>query len=78
MANEAKIAGLNQRFAIPEVAKVAAGRGGLPRIEIETATVSAEIYLHGAQVTGWRPAGTSEVLFLSEKSHWEAGRAIRG
>jgi glucose-6-phosphate 1-epimerase len=78
MANEAKIAELNQRFAIPDVAQIAAGKGGLPRIEIETATASAEIYLHGAQVTGWRPAGTSEVLFLSEKSHWEAGRAIRG
>jgi glucose-6-phosphate 1-epimerase len=78
MANEAKIAGLNQRFAIPDVAQIVAGRGGLPRIEIETAAALAEIYLQGAQVTGWRPAGTSEVLFVSEKSHWEAGRAIRG
>ncbi len=78
MVNEAKIIELNQRFAIPDVAQIVAGRGGLPRIQIESAAASAEIYLHGAQVTGWRPAGTSEVLFLSEKSYWEAGRAIRG
>jgi glucose-6-phosphate 1-epimerase len=38
----------------------------------------AEIYLHGAQVTAWRPAGEKEVLFLSEHSKWEDGRAIRG
>jgi glucose-6-phosphate 1-epimerase len=36
------------------------------------------IYLHGAQVTAWRAAGGEEVLFLSEFSHWEEGRAIRG
>ncbi|HEX3893424.1 MAG TPA: D-hexose-6-phosphate mutarotase [Terracidiphilus sp.] len=39
---------------------------------------SADIYLYGAQVTAWRPANAEEVLFLSEKSHWQDGRAIRG
>ncbi|MGA8087993.1 MAG: D-hexose-6-phosphate mutarotase [Terracidiphilus sp.] len=78
MANDAKIAAFNGRCAISGVAKIEFGNGGLPRIQIETAAATAEIYLHGAQVTGWKPAGADEVLFVSEKSHWEAGRAIRG
>ena len=36
------------------------------------------MYLHGAQVTSWKPAGAEEVLFLSSKSRWEEGQAIRG
>lgn len=60
------------------MAKVAAGNGGLPKIQIETAAAKAEIYLHGAQITSWQPSGAGEVLFLSEKSHWQDGKAIRG
>jgi glucose-6-phosphate 1-epimerase len=36
------------------------------------------MYLHGAQVTSWKPAAADEVLFLSSKSSWEEGQAIRG
>lgn len=69
---------LNLRLGIPGVARVEDGNGGLPRVSVTTALCSAEIYLYGAQVTSWRPVGSEEVIFLSEKSHWEQGRAIRG
>jgi glucose-6-phosphate 1-epimerase len=72
------IAKWNQRFAISGVAEVVPGHGGLPKLRISTPAGSAEIYLHGAQVTSWTPAGGEEVLFLSEQSRWEEGRAIRG
>ena len=36
------------------------------------------MYLHGAHVTSWKPAGRDEVFFLSSQSRWENGRAIRG
>ena len=68
----------NERFAIPGVARITKGSGGLPRVQITTAAATAEIYLHGAQIASWQPASSSEVLFLSEHSHWEPGRAIRG
>jgi glucose-6-phosphate 1-epimerase len=74
----ASIDELNQRFAIAGVAQVTAGNGGLPRLNISTPIASAEIYLYGAQVTSWRPAGAEEVIFLSQHSQFEAGRAIRG
>lgn len=38
----------------------------------------AEVYRHGAHVTSWRPASGEERLFLSEKSAFEPGVAIRG
>jgi glucose-6-phosphate 1-epimerase len=38
----------------------------------------AEVYLHGAQVTSWVPAGGSECLFLSAASEFRPGAAIRG
>jgi glucose-6-phosphate 1-epimerase len=69
---------LNRRFTIAGVAQVNAGSGGLPRVRITAPAATAEIYLHGAQLTAWRPAGSGEVIFLSEHSTWEAGHAIRG
>ena len=68
----------NEQFAIAGLAQIVAGEGNLPRIQVTTPAASAEIYLHGAQVTSWHPAGTDEVLFLSKQSRWEQGRAIRG
>jgi glucose-6-phosphate 1-epimerase len=50
----------------------------LPRVCISTAAAAGEIYLHGAQLTSWRPAGAEEVIFLSRHSQWEPGHAIRG
>jgi glucose-6-phosphate 1-epimerase len=73
-----RIDGLNKRFGIAGVAQVAAGNGGLPMVRVNTKAATAEVSLHGAQVTRWTPAGSEEVLFLSERSYWDAGRAIRG
>lgn len=69
---------LNRRFAIPDIARVCEGNGGLLRVDITSPLAHGEMYLHGAHVTSWRPAGSEEVLFLSSKSRWEDGQAIRG
>ncbi len=69
---------LNRRFAIAGVAQITAGNGGLPRVCVSGPMATAEIYLHGAQLTSWRPSGAEEVIFLSQHSQWEPGRAIRG
>jgi glucose-6-phosphate 1-epimerase len=72
------IAELNDRFGIPSVAKFVAGNGGLAKLCISTALATGEMYLHGAHVTSWQPKGAEEVLFVSTKSRWEDGAAIRG
>jgi glucose-6-phosphate 1-epimerase len=78
MNDPSRIADLNRRFRIPSIAEVVIGNGGLPKVRIITPLATAEIYLHGAQVTSWQPVGAEEVIFLSEHSHWQDERAIRG
>ena len=69
---------LNQQFGIRGIAEVVEGEGGLACVRVSTPTARGEIYLHGAQVTSWVPAKLEEALFLSRKSRWEQGKAIRG
>lgn len=78
MSSASVVAELDHRFGIPGVARICEGMGGLPRVRVIDARVQGEIYLHGAQVTSWKPAGSEEVLFVSTKSRWEEGLAIRG
>lgn len=69
---------LDRRFGIPGVARVRESNGAMPQVHITSSLCEAEMYLHGAQVTSWKPAGSDEVLFLSSKSRWTDGQAIRG
>jgi glucose-6-phosphate 1-epimerase len=78
MEKLSRIDELNERFGITGTVQVTAGNGGLAKLNIIGSLAKAELYLHGAQVTAWRPAGEKEVLFLSAHSKWEDGRAIRG
>jgi glucose-6-phosphate 1-epimerase len=68
----------HRHLEIPGIAEIVEGNGGLPKVRITSPAAAGEIYLHGAHVTSWRPAGEEEVLFLSSKSRWEDGEAIRG
>jgi glucose-6-phosphate 1-epimerase len=68
----------DRRFEIPGRAQVVQGNGGLPKVRVTAPEAEGEMYLHGAHVTSWKPAGGEEVLFLSSQSRWEDGRAIRG
>jgi glucose-6-phosphate 1-epimerase len=67
-----------QRFAVPGSVTIDAGCGGLPRLSIATAACRGELYLHGAHVTGWQPAGQAPVLWMSSQSLFAAGKPIRG
>ena len=50
----------------------------MTRVQITGTSAEGEMYLHGAHVTSWKPAGADEVLFVSSKSRWQGGQAIRG
>jgi glucose-6-phosphate 1-epimerase len=78
LSTASTIADLDRRFGIPGIAKVAIGDGGLPKVCITNSAAAGEMYLHGAHVTSWKPRGAEEVLFVSSKSAWKDGRAIRG
>jgi glucose-6-phosphate 1-epimerase len=76
--DQSKIDALNREYGVPSAVEVIAGNGGLPKVRVTAPSASAEIYLLGAQITSWQPVNAEEVLFLSERSHWQDGRAIRG
>lgn len=69
---------LNQRFGIANVARFETGRGNLTRLAVTAPGGEGHIYLHGAHVTHFQPKGRGPVLFLSSKSFFEEGKAIRG
>ena len=55
------------------------GLGGLPKFTLTAPDgASAEIYLQGAHVTSWIPAGGVEQLFLSRTAYFAPGDPIRG
>ncbi|HYH78987.1 MAG TPA: D-hexose-6-phosphate mutarotase [Longimicrobium sp.] len=55
------------------------GEGGLPRIVLASPDGGrAEVYLHGAHVARWTDASGRDVLFLSRRSPFAPGEAIRG
>ena len=68
---------LNENFGIPGVLQFAE-HDGLQRAEITTPAAAATLYLQGAHVTAWQPTGEQPVLFLSRRSEFAAGKAIRG
>ncbi len=78
MGNIASISELDRRFGIPGIAHLLEGNGGLPKVQITSPAAVGEMYLHGAHVTSWRPTGAEEVFFVSSKSWWQDGVAIRG
>lgn len=68
---------LNEQFAC-DGARFEDAAGGLVRAIIETSAAHGEVYLHGAHITRFAPAGHAPVLFLSEQSHFAPNKPIRG
>ena len=68
---------LAQRFP-SKLVSFDCGAGGLTRLRVHTPAASAELYLHGAHLTAWQPAGQGPVLWMSQRSGFEAGKPIRG
>lgn len=55
-----------------------AGPGGLTRVSVNTDLCTGQMFLHGAHVAAFCPRGQREVLWMSQNSHYAAGKAIRG
>jgi glucose-6-phosphate 1-epimerase len=68
---------LCEQFKVPGL-HFEAGLGGLTKAIVTTPVASGEIYLHGAHVTSWQPAGHEPVLWMSRSSLFQTGKPIRG
>jgi len=69
---------LDKNFDIPDALRFDEGPGGLVRAVISTPLAEAEVYLQGGHVARWTPSGQRPVLFVSPKSLFSPGKAIRG
>lgn len=63
---------------MPEQVAVESGQGGLACVRLTAPHSTAEIYLHGAHVTRFQKTGEPPILFMSRKSRFGPGEAIRG
>jgi glucose-6-phosphate 1-epimerase len=69
---------LTAEFGIAGVIDFIETDHGLVKAAISLGGVIGELYLQGAQVTAWQPAGERPVLFTSPNATFEPGKAIRG
>ena len=72
---------LNASFGMPGVLSFerrGSDDSGMIRANITAPACTAELYLQGAHLTLWQPVGQQPVLFLSERSVFTPGKAIRG
>lgn len=53
-------------------------KGELIKATITTKLCNAEFYMQGAHLTHWQPHGQQPALFLSDRSAFAPGKAIRG
>lgn len=69
---------LNSKYAIPGILSFAPANGGLIAAHVTSPAAEATIYLQGAHVTHWKPAGQAPAIFLSQRAEFVAGKPIRG
>jgi glucose-6-phosphate 1-epimerase len=63
---------------IPGLARIENSPGGLVRLVLTPPAATLHVYLQGAHVTHFQPAGEAPLLFLSKGSAFQPGKAIRG
>ena len=68
---------LCEQFKVPGL-HFEAGQSGLTKAVVATPVASGELYLQGAHVTSWQPAGHAPVLWMSRSSLFQPGKPIRG
>jgi D-hexose-6-phosphate mutarotase len=66
------------RAALPASVRVSE-RGGLPHLDVRTASATAQVFFHGAHIAQWTPAPLTEsVLWMSRHALFQRDKGIRG
>ena len=69
---------LNAEFGKSASVSFGLGEGGLKCLRIHNELADATIYLHGAHLAHYQPAGHEALLFISSNSEFVTGKPIRG
>jgi glucose-6-phosphate 1-epimerase len=78
MPTRSTIASLSRRFAGQTTTRFEPGPGGLVRAVIHATDADALVYLHGVHVAAFRPAGFTDVLYMSPSSAYDPAKPLRG
>lgn len=69
---------LNATFGIPDILRFEETDSGLVLARIATSSAHATVFLQGAHLIHWQPAGEAPVLFTGARSRFLPGEAIHG
>ncbi len=70
---------MNQEAAFGDLAGVElTNEHGLAAVRVRSASASGLVYLQGAHVAAWQPAGEAPIIFMSEQAVYGPGKALRG
>jgi len=51
---------------------------GMPSVRVQTEAATGLVFLQGAHVAEWTPAGQTPVIWMSEQAVYQPGKALRG
>jgi glucose-6-phosphate 1-epimerase len=69
---------LNEQFGKTKQIEFSTTTGNLPIVTLSNKYATATVSLYGAQVLSYVPKGEADVLWMSNKSLFQEGKAIRG
>lgn len=69
---------LASKFRVAGTIEFAETEHGLVKAAVSHGGMTGELFLQGAQITAWRPAGARPVIFLSSHSNLAPSKAVRG
>ncbi|HTB51736.1 MAG TPA: D-hexose-6-phosphate mutarotase [Ferruginibacter sp.] len=69
---------LNEQFGHSKQIEFSTTKGNLPIVTLTGQHSTAMISLYGAQVLSYIPTGEEDILWMSDKSLFQEGKAIRG
>src|SRR5262249_60719292 len=69
---------LRAMLRLPDGARLDAGAGGLERLSLATPAGEARLFLQGAHLAHFQPAGEQPILWLGSRSRFEAGKGNSG
>ncbi len=66
------------QIPLPPEVRLEQPAGTLPYLQVRSAAAQARIYLHGAHLAHWQPAGQAPVLWMSRSSWFAPDKPLRG
>lgn len=78
MSTDPQLPAVASTLELPSTVELGQGNGGLAIARVFGPAGTAEVYLRGAHLTSWTPAGRSPVIWMSEQSEFVAGVPLRG